>query len=298
MLKLAITTLFALLSFAWPAEAVVIKPLRVVTSFSILADMVKSVGGDAVTVLTLVGPDGDAHTYQPTPQDAKMLATADMIFVNGLGFEGWIQRLIQASGTKAPVITVTNGMQSRIMYSVKGVPDPHAWQNLSNGRIYIKNIAAALEEALPSQAQAIYARAISYDTRLDQMDRFIHAELETIPESKKKIITNHDAFTYFGAAYGVKFLSPVGISTEAEPSATNVAILINMIKAEGTKRIFIENMTNPKLLEQIAKDADVDIGGKLYSDALSPPDGKAATYIAMFQNNVSLLKGAMLMNYR
>lgn len=281
------------LASASPADAVAVKPLRVVASFSILGDIIKSVGGEAVTVFTLVGPEKDAHTYQPTPEDVKTLVTADIIFVNGLGFEGWMQRLIQASGARARVVTVTDGMESRVIRSVKGVPDPHLWQSLSNGRIYVRNIAAALEEASPSQARSIYARAISYDTRLNQLDQSVHRQFAAIPQSRKKIITSHDAFTYFGAAYGITFLSPVGISTEAEPSAADVARLINLIKTQNIKKIFIENTANPKLIQQIADDSGAEIGGKLYSDSLSEPNGKASSYVGMFQNNVSLMKAAM-----
>lgn len=289
-----LSALFLLLSSIAPAQAIVIKPLRVVTSFSILADMAKNVGGDLITVIPLVGPEQDIHTYQPTPNDLKTLAAADIIFLNGLGLEGWIERLIPASGTRARVVVLTTGMQSRIMYSVKGIPDPHAWQNLSNGRIYIHNIADALEKAMPDQTRTIYAHAVSYDTRLTQLDQFVKSQLAPIPTNQKVIVSNHDAFTYFSAAYGIRFLSPIGTNTEAEPSASNVALIISQIRNLGIRKIFMEGTTSSKLIEQIAEESGAKIGGKLYADTLSGPNGPAATYIGMFQNNVSLMKSAMM----
>lgn len=296
MKKLAWLFLAFVLIFTLPAHADVVKPLHVVTSFSILADMTKQIGGDAAVVTSLVPPNADPHTYQPTPQDVRTLVSADIIVINGLGFEGWMERLIQAAGVSKKVVVASDGLKNRLILSLKGTPDPHAWQNLSNGRQYVNNIGAALQEALPQRAKYIYQRELAYSYRLSQMDQIIRADFATVPVSKKKIITDHDAFAYFGAAYGIDFMSPVGLSTEAEPSAANVARLINQIKMQGIKRIFLENMTNPKLIKQIAEDADIDVGGTLYSDSLSPPDGPAPTYVEMFQHNVSLLKAAMIRN--
>jgi zinc/manganese transport system substrate-binding protein len=283
------------LASAGPAGAAS-RPLRVVTSFSILADMAHNVGGNDIDVTSLVGRDADAHVYQPTPEDAKTLANADLIFVNGLGFDGWMTRLIAASGTKARTVTVTNGLKGRLLVNLKGEVDPHAWQNATNGRLYVRTIAAALEQALPADAQKIAPRAAAYDASLDQMDRFIHLQFAGIPEKQRVIILSHDSFGYFGAAYGITFLAPEGLSTESEPTAMDVAKLLRQIKSAGIHTLFIENMSNPKLIEQIARDAGADIGGTLYSDALSPSPGPAPTYLAMFRNNVSLLKAAMLEN--
>ncbi len=292
MKKLIIAFLLASFSLpAWAAD----RPLHVVASFSILADMVRNVGGDDVVVTSLVAPDADTHAYQPTTEDAKSLAKADMIFVNGLGFEGWMQRLIEASGTKGAVVVASEGIKSRVMIDDgKKITDPHAWQDLANGRVYVKNIAAALERAVPEHATAISARAAHYDAELVKVDAETRKQLADIPAKQRKIITSHDAFGYFGAAYGVTFLAPVGISTEAEPSASDVAKLVKQIKAEGVREVFIENMTNPKLIEQIGKDAGAELGGTLYSDALSAPTGSAPTYLAMFSNNVPKLRAAML----
>ena len=297
-MKILVIIAFCLV-FGWAEPALAAaQPLHVVASFSILADMVKNVGGDAVEVKSLVGPGGDAHTYQPTPEDAEALARANLVFVNGLGFEGWMQRLVQASGYKGNVVVVSAGIKPRTMVdedagAAKKITDPHAWQDLSNGRVYVKNIAASLIAALPGQAKAITERAAHYDAELAKMDKYVRGEFAGIPANKRKIITSHDAFGYFGMAYGISFIAPVGMSTEAEPSAADVAKLIGQIKREGVKELFFETMTSPRLVEQIAKDTGAKVGGALYSDALSPTNGEAPTYLAMFQVNVAKLRDAM-----
>jgi zinc/manganese transport system substrate-binding protein len=291
----------ALLAFLLPfffissANAAAPLPLHVVASFSILADMVKNVGGEDVVVTSLVGPDSDTHTYQPTPSDVKSLAHADLVFVNGLGFEGWMQRLIEASGFKGTVAVASQGITPRQMTDDgKQVTDPHAWQDLSNGHIYVQNIAAALALAAPTHTAEFRKRAMIYDAELLKEEKVVRTAFAGIPPAQRKIITSHDAFGYFGAAYGVTFLAPEGVSTESEASASGIAALIRQIKAEGIKEVFIENMTNPKLIRQIGKDAGAKMGGTLYSDALSSDKGPAPTYLAMFENNVPKLKASML----
>jgi zinc/manganese transport system substrate-binding protein len=303
MKKYALAFLIAAMGFCSPASAAN-EPLHVVASFSILADMAQQIGGDAVKVKTLVGPDSDTHTYQPTPEDAKALADADLVLVNGLGFEGWIQRLIEASGYRSAIMVASKGVKTRVMVErdepetalPKEKTDPHAWQDLANGRIYAKNIAAALEQARPAEAGAIRARAALYDAALGKMDSYVREQFADIPAAQRKIITSHDAFGYFGAAYGITFLAPVGVSTEAEPSASDVARLIEQIKAEKVKQIFIENMVNSKLSEQIGKDTGARMGGTLYADSLSAANGPAPTYLDMFRNNAPKLRAAMLLN--
>jgi zinc/manganese transport system substrate-binding protein len=262
MKKLALALFLAAFAFCCPAEAAD-KPLRVVASFTILADIARNVGGEDVTVASLVGPNSDTHMYQPTPQDAQMLAGADIILVNGLGFDAWMQRLIKASGTKGKLVVTSEDVKT--LTQPNGTIDPHAWQDLANGRIYAGNIAKAFEQALPDKADAIQKRAKRYDTELSNNDRVIRALFGLVLLPQAKVITSHDAFGYFGAAYGIKFLAPVGINTEAEPSAADVAKLITQIKQEGVKTVFIENMTNPKLIEQIGKDTGAHLGGALYS---------------------------------
>jgi len=295
MKKILLAALLSAMLTAGPARAdAPVPPVPVVASFSILGDMVQNIGGDAVTVKTLVGPDSDTHTYQPTPDDAKTITNAKIVFVNGLGFEGWMGRLIDSSGYKGPVVTTSAGVKPRSMVDDgKKITDPHAWQNLANGRIYVWNIATVLERKIPLHADEIRARAAKYDAALAAMDKWVRGEFSAVPTAQRKIITSHDAFGYFGAAYGVKVLAPVGYSTEAEPSAADVAKLGDQIKAEGVKTVFLENMTNPRLIEQLGKDSGAAVGGTLYSDALSGAGAAAPTYLAMFKNNVPKMKTAM-----
>ena len=269
--------------------------LKVVASFSVLGDIVKNVGGDRVAVTTLVGPDGDAHVFEPTPADAKAVAAADVLFVNGLGLEGWMQRLIQASDYKGPVVTASDGVKPRTMAEDGAtVTDPHAWQDLSNGRLYVANVAAGLAAADPQGAAAYRAAAAAYTAAIAAKDEWVRAELKDVPAGQRRIITSHDAFGYFGAAYGITFLAPVGVSTEAEPSAAGIARLIRQMRSEGIKVVFFENMTSPKLVETLAGESGARVGGTLFSDALSPPGGPADSYLKMFDNNVPQLKAAML----
>ena len=269
--------------------------LKVVASFSILGDIVRNVGGDRVEITTLVGPDGDAHVFEPTPADARSVAGADVVFVNGLGFEGWMERLIQASGYKGPLVVASGGVQSRTMdEDGQTVTDPHAWQDLRNGRLYVENVAAGLAAADPRGAEAYRAAAAAYEVELAAKDKWVRDELAAVPSEQRKIITSHDAFQYFGAAYGVAFLAPVGVSTEDEPSAAGMAQLVRQMRTEGVKVVFLENMTNPKLLETLATEVGARVGGTLYADALSPPGGPADTYLKMFDNNLPQLKAAML----
>ncbi|CCG40409.1 metal ABC transporter substrate-binding protein [Magnetospirillum molischianum] len=286
------------------------EPLKVVASFSILGDMVRQIGGDQVQVITLVGPNGDAHVYQPTPSDAKAIADADLIVVNGLGFEGWFARLFQASKSKALVAVASTGVTPHELKDEDeegdeshrthghtdghgGATDPHAWQSLANGRLYAGNIGEALAQVSPDRAEHFLAAAAAYSQRLGVLESWVHRELSAIPKAERRIITSHDAFGYFGKAYGIELLAPVGISTEAEPTAKDVAALIRQMKATKIRAIFIEAMTDPRLIQQIAKDGGGTVGGALYSDSLSPADGPAPTYEAMFRHNVEVLKAAL-----
>ncbi len=283
-----------LLPFSASAEN---HPLKVVATFSILGDLAKQVGGDLVEVQTLVGPDGDAHTYKPTPRDSETLYGADLVVENGLGMEGWVSRLVSASGFKGVVVIASTGVMPRSMDDEgNSITDPHAWQNISNARIYVKNITKALSEARPEQAAAFQKRAEAYDAELVKLDAWVKTEMNAVPDQQRKIITSHDAFGYFGAAYSVTFMAPQGISTEVEPTATQVAKLVEQMKAEKVRRVFFENMASPKLVKQLAKDAGATVGQPVYSDALSHADGPAATYVAMFRHNVALFKDAMLLN--
>lgn len=306
----------AMLGLVLAPAAAAQEKLPVVASFSILADMVQQIGGDRVSVTALVGPDGDAHVFQPSPADARMLTAAKVLVVNGLGFEGWMSRLVRASGFKGITITASEGVklrelaeehershgQSRGGRMQKGmtrpptVTDPHAWQDLANGRLYATNIAKGLIAADPAGTAAYESNLAGYSARIDALDRDVRGRIGAIAPEKRKVITSHDAFGYFGATYGVTFVGAVGLSTEAEASAADVARIVRQIRREKVRAIFVESMTDPRLIEQIAKEAGGAVGGTLYPDALSPKDGPAPTYLGMFEHNVKTLVAGMAAN--
>lgn len=272
--------------------------LNAVASFSILGDMLREVGGERVDVTTLVGPNGDAHVYEPTPSDAKRLSKAKLLVINGLGFEGWISRLEQSSGFKGIVVTASKGVKPQEMTEAdegkpKQVTDPHAWQSLANGRTYSENIRDGLIQADPEGKATYEANASRFIAAIDALEQQVRAALERVPPAKRKIITSHDAFGYFGAAYGIQFIAPQGVSTESEVSAKDMAKIIRQIKAERIPAIFLENVSDPRLLEQIRRETGARIGGELYSDALSGPDGPAPTYLEMTRHNVETLTAAL-----
>lgn len=276
----------------WAAEQDGKWPL--VASFSVLADFCSNVGGDRVGVTSLVGANADTHVYQPSPADGKTLAAAKLIAVNGLGLEGWIDRLIKASGSKAPVVVATKGIKPlQMIEDGHRTTDPHAWQSVENAKIYVGNIAAGLTAADPDGASVYAANAKAYIEKLDALAADVKAAIATIPKERRRIITTHDAFGYFGAAYDFQFIAPQGVSTEAEPSARDVAKIIRQIKAEKIPAVFLENVTDTRMMERIARESGAAIGGALYSDALSPPDGPAATYLEMVRHNVKQLKNAL-----
>jgi len=265
-----------------------------VASFSVLADFCRNVGGDRVEVTSLVGPNGDAHVYQPSPADSKNLAAAKLIAVNGLGLEGWIDRLIRASASKAPIVVATKGITPlEMIEDGRRRLDPHAWQSVTNAKIYVANIESGLAAADPEGA-AIYAvNAKAYQEQLDALETEVRRTIAAIPKERRRIITTHDAFGYFAAAYDFQFIAPEGVSTEAEPSARDVAKIIRQIKAGNIRAVFLENVTDPRMMERIAHESGAVIGGALFSDALSPPDGPAATYLDMVRHNVKQLSAAL-----
>lgn len=283
-----------------PAEAQT--PVKVVASFTILTDMVKNVGSELVDVTTLVGPNGDVHTYQPTPADARAVAGANLLVVNGFDFEGtWIGRLTKAVSFKGERVIATKGMTSYSMTEIEDgkkvkVTDPHAWQDLRRGMTYVQNIADGLVAADPAHAARYRANAETYLARLRELDTWVVAELSAIPKEKRKVITSHDAFGYFARRYGVTFKAPVGVSTETEASAKDVGALITQIRKEGIRAIFVENMSDPRLLQMLASEAGAAVGGTLYADALSDAGGPVPTYVDMFRHNVAQLAAAMKMN--
>ncbi|MGD0633412.1 MAG: zinc ABC transporter substrate-binding protein [Beijerinckiaceae bacterium] len=284
--------LLALLAVAGgPAEA---RPLKAVASFTVLADMVRVVGGDKVEVRTLVGPNGDPHTFEPAPDDARALKDADIVFVNGLGLEGWMDRLIVASGYKGTPVVASMGVAPLQMEDDgKIVIDPHAWNSAANGMIYVAVIAKALAAADPGDRATFEKNAERYEVELSVLDAETKAAVAAIPEARRKILTTHDALGYFAKAYSIEILAPLGISTEQEPSAATVAALITQIKKDGIKTYFLENSNDPRLIAQIARATGAQPGGELYVESLSKSDGPAATYLDMFKRNAGLIVKAM-----
>ncbi|WP_342709261.1 metal ABC transporter substrate-binding protein [Bradyrhizobium sp. B124] len=264
--------------------------INVVASFSILADMVRNVGGNSVDVVALVGPDGDAHVYAPTPADAKKVADAKLLAINGLGFEGWLPRLLRASGSKAPVAVATKGIMPRKM---GGHDDPHAWQSVANAKIYVVNIRDGLIAAAPDQAGVFKANADAYLARLEALDREVHEAVARIPDARRKVISTHDAFGYFADAYGITFFSPLSVSTDSEPSARDIAAIIAQIKVAKIPAVFLENISDPRLIERIAAETGARVGGTLYSDSLTAEKGQAPTYIDMVRHNIKALTSAL-----
>ncbi|MEM6492382.1 MAG: zinc ABC transporter substrate-binding protein [Pseudomonadota bacterium] len=264
--------------------------LKVVASFSILGDIVENVGGDAVAVTTIVGPDADAHIYQPNAEDALAVTAADVIFVNGMGFETWSDALIQSSGADAPVFVATAGVTPLL---VDGEVDPHAWNALPNGYLYALNVAKGLSAVDPDNATRYAANAAAYIETLADLHGRAITQIAAVPEERRVVVTAHDAFGYLASAYDLTFLAPVGIDTEAEPSARELASLIDQIKARGVAALFVENITNPDLVNQIAAETGLNVGGRIYSDALSERGGPATSYLAMFEHNLGAITGAI-----
>jgi zinc/manganese transport system substrate-binding protein len=272
--------------------------LPVVATFSILGDFVKNVGGDRIAVTTLVGANADSHVYAPTPSDAKKVGAAKVVFANGLGLEGWMSRLVKASGSKAPTVVLSKGILPRKMEE-RGhghshqANDPHAWQSVANAKVYVTNIRDALAAADPGGKNVYEENAAAYLAKLDALETEIKGTIGKVPPDRRRIITSHDAFGYFGAAYGVEFVAPIGVSTEAV-SAKDVARIIAQIKKQKIPAVFMENVSDPRLMEQIAKESGAKIGGRLFSDALSDEKGPAPTYIDMMRNNLRELSVALM----
>ena len=330
LLALAGVCLSAVLGTAQAAE-----PLKVVASFSILGDIVREVGGADISLTTLVGPDGDAHGYEPTPGDAKKLADARVLFVNGLDFETWLPKLTKASGFAGQTVTASQGVTPRKFaghgdgedhgaghghghgnkddhkddhkhghddddhdhkhghHHHHGDADPHAWQSLANGVIYARNVADGLAAADPAHAQAYRQRADAYVAKLQALDASLKKTFDAIGAERRKVVTSHDAFGYFGDAYGVTFIPAMGVSTDAEPSAREVAAIIEQVRRDKVPAVFVENISSPKLVEQIARETGAKVGGTLYSDALSKPGQPGATYLEMFEWNARQLAAAL-----
>lgn len=292
-------TLILILTIAVLPAPLLAAPLKVVASFSILADLVREVGGERISVTALVTPGVDAHAYQPRPSDARAVRDADVVIVNGLGFDAWMERLVRSAGHPHPVVIASTGITGMAAedegedehhhdHSHDAV-DPHAWQDIDNVRQYIVNIATALASRDPAAAGHYAANTQRYLKALDALEREIHATLATLAPEQRTVVTSHDAFGYFGAAYGLRFVAASGISGEAETSAAEVARLIRLLRSENVRMAFVENIADPRLIERISKEGGARIGGTLYSDALSGPDGPASTYINLMRHNLRTL---------
>ncbi|WP_269532771.1 metal ABC transporter substrate-binding protein [Chitinimonas sp. BJYL2] len=279
--------------------------LPVVASFSLLGDLVTQVGGDKVSVHTLVGPDGDAHVYQPSPRDGKTLSKARLLVVNGLGFEGWIDRLVKASAYRGARVVSSQGIKPIAIHHDHEADahdhhhdsvDPHAWQNPAHVRQYVRNITAGLVAADPANAGYYQQRAKIYENRLTELERWADAEMARIPAAKRRVITSHDAFAYLGQRFGIVFLAPQGMNTDAEATAKGVGKLIQQARREKIRALFVENVSNPKLLEQISRETGAQVGPRLYSDALSGSKGPAPDYLTMMRYNIGVLVAGMRQN--
>ena len=296
-----------------------VKSIKVVASFSILADMVKQIGGDAVEVVSMVGYGADAHVFSPTPADVRQIAQAKWVVTNGLGFEGWMNRLIAASGYKGPVLVASEGVTALVedhklvashakhsesnneSHNEKAHAkshsndrhdddqDPHAWQSLNNAKIYVENIRAGLVQFLPESRAAIDQRASDYQARIDALDQYTHQAFYQIPLANRRVMTTHDAFGYFAASYQIEFLSIQGWSTDREPSAAQVGQLIRQIRQDRIKALFFEHLADTRLVERIADETGAKLGGTLYVDALTAPGTPADTYLKMFALNVETI---------
>jgi zinc/manganese transport system substrate-binding protein len=284
------------------------EPIKVIATFSILADLVRNVGGDRVDVAALVGPNGNAHVYSPSPADARKVAEARLVFVNGLGFEGWLERLVKASGTSAPIIVASKGVQPLERAAREhehdhdhdhdhdhhhGGADPHAWQSVANAKVYVRNIRDALIAIDPEAKSRYEANVAAYLAQLDGLEQEVRSTIAKIPADRRRVVSSHRAFGYFENAYGIVFTAPQGVSTESEASARDVAAIITAVRQHKAAAVFVENVTDPRLVQQIASETGVKVGGVLYSDALTDANGGAPTYVGLIRHNLRQLAGAL-----
>ncbi|CAD5376197.1 Zinc ABC transporter, periplasmic-binding protein ZnuA [Pseudomonas sp. OF001] len=266
---------------------------QVVTSFSILADLTREIGGEHIELSNLAGPDEDAHVFEPSPDNVRTLLKADLIIANGLGFEPWLERLLASSEARGQRIDASRGVLPLwLEEDGEKVADPHAWQSLSNAELYVRNIAQALSELDPAHAKAYAANRDAYLAKLHALLKQANARMASLPASQRKVVTSHDAFGYLGQAWQLRFIAPQGLSTHDEPSAAEVAALIRQLRTEGVRAVFVENIRDPRLIQQIAEEAGARVGGTLYSDALAA-SGPASTYLGMYQHNLDTLLAAL-----
>lgn len=290
----SIVALVSAIALMSGASIVSAKPLQVVASFTVLADVVKNIGGEHVQVKSLVPPNGDPHDFQPSPSDAKALKEADVTFVSGLGLETWFERLARASGSQKSPVVVSDGIPTKTFEEDgKTITDPHVWNSASNVKIWVARIESELAKAAPSQAEFFNTNAQHYLAKLNALNQRIHLRLSEVPTKTRKVLTSHDAFGYYSKEYGVTFLSPLGISTETEASAADIALLIDQIRKENIKAYFIENSNDARLVTQVANATGARLGGTLYPEALSDEAGPASTYLNLMEYNTQQIVRAL-----
>ncbi len=294
MKKIQRFSIFLVLSLYIYSPLTISKTINAVASFSILTDIIEQVGGEHIKVSTLIKPNGDLHSYSPSPQDSKLLLQSDIVFINGLGLEGWIDRLISASGYRGRLVIASHGIHTRtIDGKYNKIIDPHVWNNMNNGIHYVTNVMNALIATDPKDMNYFKKRGKEYIHHLQQLDIWAKTQFAAVPLQKRKVLTSHDAFGYFGHEYGITFITPVGLDNETETSASDLARLIKQIKKEKINTYFIDNQTNDHLVKQIAEATGMQVGGTLYPETLSNTHGLASTYTQTFKHNVNMLLNSM-----
>lgn len=286
--------LILLCAFCLPLSLSAAEKLKVVTSFSILADITRHIGGEHIQLTNMVGPDSDTHTYETTPDDARAVRAAQLVIENGLGFEPWLDRLVKSTESRALVIQASAGVIPRSLEEDgQTIPDPHAWNNLANADLYVRNITNALKKLDPANAAEYQQNAATYLAQAHDLLDYAKEKLGKLPADHRSLVTSHDAFGYLGQAYGLELLAPQGLSTEREASASDVAALIRQIREQHIRAVFVENIKDPRLMQQIAEESGARIGGTLHSDALVG-EGPASTYLGLYRNNVDTLYNALI----
>ena len=287
-------TTVLLLFLSWSSILISQKErLNVVASASMIADIASNIIGDLHDIDMIVPIGGDPHLHEPTPRDARLVAAADLILINGLTFEGWISELIEFSGTKGETITVTEGIDVLTSQAYANSSDPHAWMDVSNGIFYARNIYQAISKLDPTNEQIYASNLEAYIAELTTLDKEIEIMIKSIPETQRVLVTSHDAFQYYGRRYGIQLEAIMGISTEAEAQTADIRRVNKVIKESGISSIFIESTINPKMIQQIASDNKISIGGKLYADSLGGPDSPASTYLKMLRYNTKTIVDAL-----
>jgi zinc/manganese transport system substrate-binding protein len=271
------------------------KTLQLVASFTVLADVVQQVGGEHVHVISLIGPNGNPHQFEPSPEDAKNLKNADIAFLSGAGLERWFEKLAKAASYQGGPMIVSTGIKlAERQRRGQTSDDPHVWNSLANTQVWVSNIEKALTAADPADAADFHANAARYSKELQDLDAYAHSKIDPVPIDKRKVLTSHDAFGYLGRDYQITFMAPLGLSTESEASAADVAKLIDQIRKDKVTVYFFENSNDPRLVQQIAAATGARPGGELYAEALSPPNGPAPSYTKMFRHNIDEIAQAMI----